>query len=120
MAPASRRRPARAAARRPPAIRRGGGSTGGRLDLSARLRAFRETLRQRIERRGTLLDVVRWTVQVAGVALPDAVRAATLTPATALGLPVGDVGPGGRADVLVVDDALAPLAVLRGGRWVEG
>ncbi len=67
----------------------------------------------------TLLDVVRWSVQVAGVPLADAVHAATLTPATALGLArVGDLAAGYRADVLVLDDELGLVSVMRRGRWL--
>ena len=67
-----------------------------------------------------LLDVVRRCVQVAGVGLTDAVTAATAAPAAVLGLDaeVGRLAPGLRADLLVVDDALAPRRVMRGGRWV--
>jgi N-acetylglucosamine-6-phosphate deacetylase len=67
----------------------------------------------------TLLDVVRSTVGVAGVALADAVTAATATPAALLGLADrGDLAAGLRADVLAVDDDLRPVGVLRAGRWV--
>ncbi len=63
----------------------------------------------------TLLDIVRWCVTVAGVSLPDAVTAATSTPADALSLPAGSLRAGRRADVVVVDDTLARVAVLRAG-----
>ncbi|MEO7070069.1 MAG: amidohydrolase family protein [Nostocoides sp.] len=63
----------------------------------------------------TLLEVVRWCVTVAGVNLADAVTAATATPAGALSLPAGTLRPGDRADVVVVDDALERVAVLRAG-----
>ena len=64
----------------------------------------------------TLLEVVRWCVLEAGVPLRDAVRAASLTPARALGLPdVGALRAGLRADVLVVDDDLRLRSVLRAG-----
>jgi N-acetylglucosamine-6-phosphate deacetylase len=67
-----------------------------------------------------LLDVLRRTVQDAGVSLPDAVTAATATPARLLGLDseVGDVVPGRRADLLITDEDLVPHAVLRAGRWI--
>jgi N-acetylglucosamine-6-phosphate deacetylase len=65
-----------------------------------------------------LVDVVRHTV-AAGVPLPAAVQAATMTPADLLGLPdVGQLAPGMRADVLVTDADLNPTAVLRAGAWV--
>ena len=58
----------------------------------------------------------RWCVLEAGVPLRDAVRAASLTPARALGLPdVGALRAGLRADVLVVDDDLRLRSVLRAG-----
>jgi N-acetylglucosamine-6-phosphate deacetylase len=66
-----------------------------------------------------LVDVVRRTV-AAGVPLPDAVLAATATPAAMLGLTdVGSLLPGMRADVLVTDTGIVPLAVLRAGVWVR-
>jgi N-acetylglucosamine-6-phosphate deacetylase len=66
---------------------------------------------------GHLLDVVRCAV-AAGVPLASAVRAASRTPARVLGRDdLGALEPGRRADVVVVDAALAPLGVLRAGRW---
>jgi N-acetylglucosamine-6-phosphate deacetylase len=69
---------------------------------------------------GTLLDVVRATV-ASGVSLQDAVRSASAVPASVLGLSgdVGDLRPGMRADVLIVDSELALAGVLRRGRWVQ-
>jgi N-acetylglucosamine-6-phosphate deacetylase len=65
------------------------------------------------------VDVVRRTV-AAGVPLPDAVLAATATPAAMLGLTdVGQLAPGMRADVLVTDTGIVPIAVLRAGAWVR-
>jgi N-acetylglucosamine-6-phosphate deacetylase len=68
-----------------------------------------------------LLDVVRRAVRDAGIPLPDAVTAATATPARLLGMDdeVGDVVPGRRADLLITDVDLEPLAVLRAGRRVD-
>ena len=68
-----------------------------------------------------LLDVVRRCVEVAGVDLADAVAAASTTPATVLGLQrdVGAIRPGLRADLIVVDDNLYPLRVMRSGSWVR-
>lgn len=63
----------------------------------------------------TLLQVVRWCVTQAGVPLADAVTAATVTPSRALGLRAGTLETGGPGDVLVVDDALSPVAVYRAG-----
>jgi N-acetylglucosamine-6-phosphate deacetylase len=66
-----------------------------------------------------LVDVLRRTVHDAGVPLPDAVTAATATPARLLGLDgeVGDVLPGRRADLLLTDPDLRPRAVCRAGAW---
>jgi len=67
-----------------------------------------------------LVDVVRRAVQHAGVDLVGAVRAASTTPARLLGLghEVGSVAAGLRADLLVVDDGLRPVRVMRGGAWL--
>jgi N-acetylglucosamine-6-phosphate deacetylase len=65
-----------------------------------------------------LLDVVR-SVVGAGVALADAVRSATATPAGLLGLTDrGALAAGLRADVLVTDADLRPRQVLRAGRSI--
>ena len=67
-----------------------------------------------------LLDQVRWAV-TAGIALVDAVRAASTTPAAVAGLSdVGALRPGLRADVLVTDADLVPQQVWRSGRRVVG
>ncbi|MDQ6896337.1 MAG: amidohydrolase family protein, partial [Actinomycetota bacterium] len=67
----------------------------------------------------TLLEVVRWCVHEAGVPLVDAVQAATRTPAHAMGwADRGALDTGARADVLVADEALHPVSVMRGGAWV--
>lgn len=67
-----------------------------------------------------LLDVLRHTV-AAGVGLVTAVRMASLVPAGVLGrADVGRLEAGARADVLVTDGDLRPLAVLRSGRVVAG
>jgi N-acetylglucosamine-6-phosphate deacetylase len=69
---------------------------------------------------GHLVDVVRRAVG-AGIPLAVAVRSASLTPAGVLGRhDVGALETGRRADVLVTDGDLAPLAVLRAGEWVVG
>lgn len=73
---------------------------------------------------GTLLDVVRFAHRRAGVPLARVVAAASHVPAGLLGLdrstpdrstPLGRLAPGYRADVLVVDDDLAPLQVWQAG-----
>ena len=67
----------------------------------------------------TLLDVVRWCVTQAGVPLVDAVTSATRTPARSLDLAdVGALEVGRLADLLVVDDELLPVSVLRRGTWL--
>lgn len=67
-----------------------------------------------------LVDVVRRTVRHAGVGLAAAVTAASATPARLLGLTdVGELTPGRRADVLITDDDLNPVAVMRAGDWVR-
>jgi N-acetylglucosamine-6-phosphate deacetylase len=67
----------------------------------------------------TLLEQVRWCVQELGVTLLDAVTAASLTPARAVGLAdVGALSPGAHADVVVVDESLALVRVLRRGTWL--
>ncbi|WP_193607525.1 N-acetylglucosamine-6-phosphate deacetylase [Nocardioides lijunqiniae] len=67
----------------------------------------------------TLAAAVRYAVQVAGLPLVDAVRAATSTPAALLGLDrVGSIATGHRADLVVLDDHLDVQRVLHRGRWV--
>ena len=67
-----------------------------------------------------LVDVLRLAVLEAGVDLVAAVRAASTVPARVLGLEdeIGSLAAGRRADVLMVDRALRPVTVLRGGREV--
>lgn len=68
-----------------------------------------------------LLDVVRFAVLEAGVDLVVAVRAASSVPARVLGRE-GDLGAlaaGHRADVLLVDEELRPVTVLRAGAEVD-
>ncbi|WP_134740373.1 N-acetylglucosamine-6-phosphate deacetylase [Nocardioides sp. 503] len=67
----------------------------------------------------TLAAAVRYAVQVTGLPLVDAVRAATSTPAEMLGLEgVGSLVPGHRADLVVLDEHLDVQRVLHRGRWV--
>ncbi|GAB4589494.1 N-acetylglucosamine-6-phosphate deacetylase [Nocardia sp. IFM 10818] len=66
-----------------------------------------------------LLRCVAWVVRECGVPLRDAVRAATLTPATTAGLAdVGELRAGAYADLIVVDDDLRLRRVLHRGRWL--
>ena len=66
-----------------------------------------------------LLEVVRRCV-AAGVDLASAVEAATSSPAAALGLDAlaGTLAPGRPADLVVADEDLRPLRVMRSGVWV--
>ncbi|WP_084252720.1 N-acetylglucosamine-6-phosphate deacetylase [Devriesea agamarum] len=68
-----------------------------------------------------LLDVVRFAVRTARVELSAAVRAASLTPATVLGLSdqVGALRPGLRADLLLTGHDLSLHTVLRAGTDIE-
>jgi N-acetylglucosamine-6-phosphate deacetylase len=67
----------------------------------------------------TLAEVLRRAVR-AGVPLTAAVRAATLTPARAVGLDDrGAIAPGLRADLCVLDADLRPAFVLRAGEPVS-
>ena len=67
-----------------------------------------------------LVDVLRLAVREAGVDLVAAVRAASTVPARVLGMQdeIGSLAAGRRADLLLVDAALRPVTVLRGGREV--
>jgi len=65
-----------------------------------------------------LIDEVRLAVQN-GIRLIDAVRSASLTPATALGFKdVGELARGKRADILICDQDLAVKAVYKSGAQV--
>jgi len=67
----------------------------------------------------TLDRAVRYAVEVAGLPLLEAVRAATATPADLIGRPdLGRLVAGTRADLVVLDRWLMPTAVLRRGDWV--
>ena len=67
----------------------------------------------------TMLDVVRWCVQSAGIPLLDAVTAASSTPGQTLALTgIGGLQAGHLADVVVVDDELSLDAVMRRGEWL--
>jgi N-acetylglucosamine-6-phosphate deacetylase len=70
----------------------------------------------------TMDAAVAQTVRRSGVKLPDAVQAASRTPARALGLDdrVGSIAPGLRADFVIMDSQLSVQAVMRAGTWVTG
>lgn len=68
----------------------------------------------------TLAGAVRYAVREAGLPLVDAVRAATLSPAHALGLvDRGRLEVGARADAVVLDADLAVTRVLSAGTWLR-
>lgn len=65
----------------------------------------------------TLLDAVRDAVREEGLALADALRPATDTPARLFGLPgKGRIRVGGDADLLLLDERLEPSWVIARGR----
>ena len=59
---------------------------------------------------------------LAGVAVEEAVTALSATPARVLGLGdrIGALAPGRTADLVVLDGDLRVVAVMAGGRWVQG
>jgi N-acetylglucosamine-6-phosphate deacetylase len=66
----------------------------------------------------TMDAAVRYCVHEAGIDLRDAIEAATATPARILGLAdVGTLEPGRLADLVVLDDGLQVLRVMRRGVW---
>jgi N-acetylglucosamine-6-phosphate deacetylase len=70
----------------------------------------------------TMDNALRNTVLSVGIPLEQAVISASLTPARALGLDdrIGSLEPGKYADLVVLDDDLHVVAVMRRGRWVHG
>jgi N-acetylglucosamine-6-phosphate deacetylase len=63
-----------------------------------------------------MLDAVR-NLHALGIPFEEAVGAATLVPARILRRPdLGVLEPGGRADIVVLDDRLEIARVLSGGR----
>ncbi|MBF4992667.1 amidohydrolase family protein [Arthrobacter gandavensis] len=66
-----------------------------------------------------MADLVRNAVG-AGVPLPDAVTSAAAVPAGVLGRgqELGSLLPGASADILVLDEALVPVRVMRRGSWL--
>jgi N-acetylglucosamine-6-phosphate deacetylase len=69
----------------------------------------------------TLAGAVRFAVQEAGMALQDAVRAASSTPAALLGLgAVGALQQGFAADLVALSADLKVVAVMKSGSWVGG
>lgn len=67
----------------------------------------------------TLDRAVRYATSVAGIAMHEAIIAATTAPADVLGrTDLGRVAPGARADLVVLDTDLFVSAVLRRGVWM--
>lgn len=69
----------------------------------------------------TVLDIVRRAVDESGVDLVSAVRMGSATPARFLGLEntLGRLEAGLRADLVITDDRLAPVGVVRAGEDVD-
>jgi N-acetylglucosamine-6-phosphate deacetylase len=69
----------------------------------------------------TMDAALRNAVRLAGISLADAAVAASLTPARALGIEdrVGSLEAGKQADLVVLDDELRVVSVLRKGAWVD-
>lgn len=68
----------------------------------------------------TMARAVQYAVAVAGLPLVDVVRAASTTPAAALGLEkIGSLLPGYSADLVVLDQSLGVQRVMRRGEWVR-
>lgn len=67
----------------------------------------------------TMDAAVRFAVHTAGLPLLDVVHAASTAPAAAWGLDdVGAIEAGRRADLVVLDDRLEVLRVMRAGAWL--
>ncbi|KRF34827.1 N-acetylglucosamine-6-phosphate deacetylase [Nocardioides sp. Soil805] len=67
----------------------------------------------------TMDAAVRYAVAVAGLPLLDVVHAASTAPARVLGLTdVGALEAGRRADLVVLDDSLEVVRVMRAGAWI--
>jgi N-acetylglucosamine-6-phosphate deacetylase len=68
----------------------------------------------------TMDAAVRFAVRTAGLPLLDVVHAASTAPAAAWGLAdVGAIEPGRRADLVVLDDRLEVVRVMRAGAWLD-
>jgi N-acetylglucosamine-6-phosphate deacetylase len=70
----------------------------------------------------TMDQALRNAVKTSGISIERASAAASLMPARALGLEreLGSIGPGRRADLLVLDDDLQIIDVMASGRWCAG
>lgn len=92
----------------------------GRLEVEVRDGAARLASTGSIAGSTLTLDAaVRHTVQVVGLSLLEASRAASGIPARMLGLEgTGALQPGYAADLVVLDAQLRVQRVMRGGRWL--
>ena len=70
----------------------------------------------------TMDRALRNAVRLAGVPLADAAISASLTPARALGIAdrVGSLETGKQADLVVLDEDLRVVSVMRRGGWLDG
>ncbi|MGZ4272405.1 MAG: N-acetylglucosamine-6-phosphate deacetylase [Solirubrobacteraceae bacterium] len=70
----------------------------------------------------TMAEALRRAVTDTGLSLEQASAAASGNPARVLGLEAstGSIGPGRRADLVVLDDALQVTAVMANGDWCHG
>lgn len=69
----------------------------------------------------TMDNALRNAVRLAGISLADAAISASLTPARALGIAdrVGSLETGKQADLVVLDEDLRVVSVMRKGAWAE-
>ncbi|TGN66757.1 N-acetylglucosamine-6-phosphate deacetylase [Nocardioides eburneiflavus] len=68
----------------------------------------------------TMDAAVRFAVRTAGLPLLDVVHAASTAPASAWGMAdVGAIEAGRRADLVVLDDRLEVVRVMRAGAWLD-
>ncbi|UYM04145.1 N-acetylglucosamine-6-phosphate deacetylase [Solicola gregarius] len=107
------------------------GMADGEYDLGGQRVGVREGLARLVDGDGEfgsiaggtsrLIENVARCVNEVGIPLVDAVRAASSTPARAVGLAdaCGALLPGRYADVLVTDDHLSLRRVLRRGEWLS-
>lgn len=67
----------------------------------------------------TMEKAVARAVEIAGVPIADAVTAASLTPASTIGLAdrIGSIAVGKQADLLLLDEKMAVCKVMVKGRW---
>ncbi|MGH3358252.1 MAG: N-acetylglucosamine-6-phosphate deacetylase [Nocardioidaceae bacterium] len=106
------------------------GMTDGEYDLGSQRVGVRDGVARLVDTDGGfgsiaggtshLIENLARCVNDIGIPLVDAVRAASATPAAAVGIDgsCGSLEPGRNADVLVVDDRLSLQRVMRRGEWL--